>query len=238
MDLKGKTVLITGGNRGMGRAMVEKFASMDAKVIFTARNRKKGENALKEFKAKGLDVTLKMADMAKTSDVEKLGRVLSRELTCLDVLINSAAINGESGNVTIETIDEKILRRIMEIDFFSVLFMCKFMIPLLKKSPSGRIINFSSGLGQLTPDKCGPFPSYSIAKTAVNSLTKNLANELKDTNIMVFSVDPGWVKTDLGGPDAPTSIEQGIDTPVWLATEDAGKLQNGSFYKERKVIEW
>ncbi len=126
----------------------------------------------------------------------------------------------------------------MDINLRGTILMCKYFIPLLKKSDSGRIINFSSGLGQLSFLRTGPYPSYSISKTAVNAVTKILADELKNTKIMVFSVDPGWVKTDMGGPMAPLSIEEGIDTPVWLALAPEKELKSGYFYKERKIIEW
>ncbi|UCG01354.1 MAG: SDR family NAD(P)-dependent oxidoreductase [Candidatus Heimdallarchaeota archaeon] len=84
----------------------------------------------------------------------------------------------------------------------------------------------------------GYYPAYSISKTAVNAITKNLANELKDTSVMVFSMDPGWVKTNLRGPDAPLSIEEGIETPIFLATEPASNLKSGEFYKEKKILGW
>jgi NAD(P)-dependent dehydrogenase (short-subunit alcohol dehydrogenase family) len=116
--------------------------------------------------------------------------------------------------------------------------MCKELIPLLKKSQSGRIINFSSGLGQLSVPRMGPFPAYSMSKTAVNALTKVLADEVKDSSIIVTSVDPGWVATDMGGPNAMLSIDEGIDTPFWLATAPASELHSGYFYKERKILDW
>ena len=126
----------------------------------------------------------------------------------------------------------------MNINLRGSLLMCSKFIPLIKKSESGRIVNFSSGLGELTPDRMGPFPSYSISKTAVNMLTKFLAAELKDDNVIVNSVDPGWVKTDMGGPNAMMEIPEGIDTPIWLATADSSELKSGFFYKERKIIDW
>ena len=109
---------------------------------------------------------------------------------------------------------------------------------LVKKSDSGRIVNFSSGLGQLTVPRMGGIPAYSSSKTAINAITKILADELKDTNVIVTSTDPGWVKTDLGSDAAPLTIEEGMETPVWLATCDASELTSGEMYKEKKILGW
>ena len=116
--------------------------------------------------------------------------------------------------------------------------MCQKFLPLLTKAPKARIINFSSGLGQLTVPRMGYYPVYSISKTSVNAITKNLAFELEETNVKVFSVDPGWIRTRLGGSEAPLSIEEGIDTAIYLATEPINKLQTGEFYQERKILGW
>jgi len=236
--MKDKIILITGSNRGLGFGMSEKLAKMGATVVMVARNKNAGEASFKKLKEQNLNVILKLADVENITDIENLYKSVSSEFDHIDVLINNAGINPEPPITTIETLDLKIFEKIMNVNLRGTIVMCKYFIPLLKKSASGRIINFSSGLGQLTPDRMGPYPSYSISKTAVNAVTKILADELKNTNILVFSVDPGWVKTDLGGPAAPLSIEQGIDTPVWLATEKPEKLKSGYFYKERKIIDW
>ncbi len=237
-DMKGKTAVVTGANRGMGFAMSEKLAGLGAKVIMVCRSSKTGGEAVSKLKSKNLDVVLKTADVENPKDIEKLGREISEKFPLIDVLINNAGTNTEPGEVTIETIDIALFEKIININLRGTILMCKYFIPMLKKSASGRIINFSSGLAQLSVPRMGPYPSYSISKTAVNAVTKLLADELKDTNILVFSTDPGWVKTDMGGPEAPLEIQEGIDTPIWLAIEDAGKLQSGYFYKERKILGW
>jgi len=237
-DMKSKIAVITGANRGLGFAMSEKLASLGAKVIMACRSKKSGEEAVSKLKDKKLDVVLEVVDVEKPGDIEKLGKELAKKYPVIDVLINNAGINSEGGGVTIETLDLPLFEKIMNINLRGTVLMCKYLIPMLKKSSSGRIINFSSGLGQLTVPRMGPYPSYSISKTAVNGLTKKLADELKGTKIMVFSLDPGWVKTDMGGPEAPLPISEGIDTPIWLATEDAAKLHSGEFYKERKILGW
>jgi len=236
--MKGKTAVITGANRGLGFAMSEKLASLGTKVIMVCRSQKTGEEAVSKLKSRNLDIILKTADVETPKDIEKLAGEISEKFPLIDVLINNAGVNSEPGEVTIETINIGLFEKIMNINLRGTILMCKYFIPMLKRAPSGRIINFSSGLAQLSVPRMGPYPSYSISKTAVNAVTKLLADELKDTNVMVFSTDPGWVKTDMGGPEAPLNIQEGIDTPIWLATEDADKLQSGYFYKERKILGW
>jgi len=238
MDLKGKTALITGANRGLGLAMSEKLAEAGATVIMASRDLKKGEEAAKTLKNKGFNVVAMQCDVEKLEDIENLHKEASKQFDKIDILINNAGINTEGGDIKIENIDLALFEKIMNINLRGSLAMCKHFISLVKKSDSGRIINFSSGLGELTPGRMGPFPSYSISKTAVNMLTKFLAAELKDANVIVASVDPGWVKTDMGGPDAMLEISEGIDTPIWLATADASEIKSGFFYKERKIIDW
>ncbi len=233
-----KIALITGANRGLGFAMSEKLATLGIKVIMVCRNKNSGNEAFLKLKEKNLDVVLKIADVENINDIENLYKNISSEFSYLDILINNAAVNLENEKVTIENIDINCFQKVMNINLRGPVLMCKHFIPMLRKSESGRIINFSSGLGQLSLPRTGPYPSYSISKTAINALTKILADELKNTKILVFSVDPGWVKTDMGGPYAPLPIEKGIDTPVWLATAPENELISGYFYKERKIIEW
>ncbi|MBP7791786.1 MAG: SDR family NAD(P)-dependent oxidoreductase [Candidatus Goldbacteria bacterium] len=233
-----KIALITGATRGLGFAMSEKLAVLGFKVIMACREEKTGKSSHKKLKDKGLNVFLEICDVEKISDIDKISGSVSKKFDHLDVLINNAGINIEPASVKIENIDLKIFEKIMNVNLRGSLYVCSKFIPMLKKSMDARIINFSSGLGQLSLPRTGPYPSYSISKTAVNQLTWFLADELKDTTVKAFSVDPGWVKTDLGGPDAMLEINEGIDTPVWLATEDASKLKSGFFYKERQIIPW
>jgi len=236
--MKGKIVVITGANRGLGLAMSEKIASMGATVIMGCRDEKKGNEAAAKLAARGLDVRFGQLDVSSTKSIDYFAQELSKYYKTIDVLINNAAISNEPGGTTIETIDLEYYKSIMDTNVLGTLWMCKRMIPFLRLSPDGRIINFSSGLGQLTVPRMGPCPSYSISKTAVNAVTKILADELKDTNISVMSVDPGWVKTDLGGPNAMLEIAEGMDTPVWLATTEKKNITSGIFYKERGALGW
>ncbi|HPI02573.1 MAG TPA: SDR family NAD(P)-dependent oxidoreductase [Candidatus Goldiibacteriota bacterium] len=238
MDVKGKTAIITGANRGLGFAMSEKLASMGATVVMACRDSKKGKEAAAKITAKGFKAVAMQVKVDDTNSINKFAKEVAKKFPVVDILINNAGVNSEPGETGIENLDLKMFQNIMKINLVGPVWMCKNIVPLMKKSDDGRIVNFSSGLGQLSVPRMGPYPSYSISKTAVNQLTKFLAEELKNTKVKVFSVDPGWVKTDLGGPQAPLSIEEGIVTPIWLATADTKDLVSGEFYKEKKILGW
>ena len=238
MNLKGKVIVITGATRGLGYAMAEKLATVGAKVIMACRQKATGLKSVNKLKAKGLDVIFYKCDVEKVSEIDAFAALLSKKYSSIDVLINNAGINSEATSTTIEAVDMKIFEKVMNVNVRGTLRTISKLLPLLKKSKEARIINFSSGLAQLSVPRMGPQISYSIAKTAVNQLTWTFADHLKATKVKVFCVDPGWVKTDLGGPSAMLEISEGIDTPVWLATEDIKKLKSGFFYKERKILAW
>jgi NAD(P)-dependent dehydrogenase (short-subunit alcohol dehydrogenase family) len=136
------------------------------------------------------------------------------------------------------------IREVFEPNFFGTVAATQTLLPLLRKSAAGRIVNLSSGLGSLTlhSDPRGPFDDwmvlgYSASKAALNMFTVQLARELRDTPIKVNAASPGWIKTDMGGPEAPGTPEQGADTPVWLATLPADG-PSGGFFSERQPLPW
>jgi NAD(P)-dependent dehydrogenase (short-subunit alcohol dehydrogenase family) len=238
MDLKGRTAVVTGANRGMGFAVSEKLAGMGVLVIMACREKKTGVKAAAALKAKGLNVEFVECNVENIESINRAFTAVSKNHPVVDILVNNAGINSEPLDTKIETINLKIFEKIMNTNLRGTLWMISKFLPLLKKSGDARIINFSSGLAQLSVPRMGPHISYSISKTAVNQLTWAFADHLKDTTVKIYAVDPGWVKTDLGGPNAMLEIPEGIDTPVWLATEDASKLKSGLFYKERKILPW
>lgn len=127
------------------------------------------------------------------------------------------------------------VKHLMETNFFGAWRMIQVFLPLLEKSKDGRIINVSSGNGQFQ-NLSGRYPAYSISKAALNALTIMFANELENKNISVNALCPGWVRTDMGGPDAPRSVSEGADTAVWLAT--ANDIPTGKFFMDRREMEW
>lgn len=233
-----KIVVITGANRGIGYALSDELSGMGCTVIMVCRKKETGEPAFQKLQNLGRKVVLKIADVSNADQITALGKEVEAEFSHIDVLINNAAVNIDPENQGIENIDLDILETTLQTNVIGPVWMCRTFIPLLKKSKDGRIINFSSGLGQLTVPRMGPFPAYSISKTAINALTKLADDELKDDNIMVVSLDPGWVKTDMGGPNAEMTIEEAIVTPVWLATGYRSEITSGEFYKEKKILGW
>ena len=237
-DMKQKIAIVTGANRGLGKALAEKLAESGIFVILVSRTIDKAMPVLESIRKIGGNGIIKQCDISKTSDIEKFGNEIAREYSVIDILINCAAINIDGSTVSIETMPLQLMEETLATNFYGTLWMCKYIVPLLKKSDDARIINFSSGLGQLSVPRMGPMPAYSMSKTIVNAITKNLAEEVKDSKIIVTSVDPGWVLTDMGGPNAMLTIPEGIDTPFWLATTDSSNLVSGEFYKERKILGW
>jgi NAD(P)-dependent dehydrogenase (short-subunit alcohol dehydrogenase family) len=152
----------------------------------------------------------------------------------LDILINNAGILLEDDKNIME-MDPELIRKTLETNLYGPLKVCQAFVPMLKKSDDGRIINLSSSMGQLS-SMGSDSPAYCISKTALNALSAILSDELNGSNIKVNSMDPGWVKTDMGGKGATLSVEEGADTAVWLATAD--DIPNGKFVKNRKVIPW
>jgi len=238
MNMKNRVIVVTGANRGLGFATAEALAKTGTRVVLGCRNEGQGKAAEAKLKEQGLDVSFFKVDQASSASVGDFADAVIKHYGHVDVLINNAATNMDETNTSIRNISEGMLRKTFDINFFGLVWLCRAFADHIAKSDAGRIINYSSGLGQLTVPRMGPYPAYSMSKTAVNAITKNLAEELKDTPVKVVSVDPGWVRTDMGGPNAMLPIEEGIDTTVWLATAPSEEIESGCFYKERKQLGW
>jgi NAD(P)-dependent dehydrogenase (short-subunit alcohol dehydrogenase family) len=231
-----KIAVITGASRGLGKHIAGQLVSEGFKVYILCRSTSAGEEAKKGFSNPQLAAVVQ-CDVADIKSIEQACSHIASKESHIDVLINNAAI-GIDGNAAICSLELEQYRQTMDTNVLGLIWMCKQMLPLLRLSADARIINFSSGLGMLSVPRMGPLPSYSISKTAVNAVTKILSHEEAGSGVCVVSVDPGWVKTDMGGPDAQLEISEGIDTPVWLATTERCNIQTGNFYKERNILPW
>ena len=229
-----KIILVTGANKGIGFEICRQLAKKGLTVIMTARNQERGMKAVDQLKQQDLSVDFHLLDVTDPLAVHPLKDDLDKKYGRLDVLINNAGIfiddEMDSLNVGMDTV-----RKTFETNLIGPFLVSQVMLPLLKKSDDGRVINISSGLGQLHDAGSG-YPSYSISKTALNMLTVKMAADLRGRKIKVNTVCPGWVQTDMGGQEAPGTAEEGADTAVWLAT--ASKIPNGKFLRDRKVIDW
>ena len=233
-----KVAVVTGGNRGLGFEASRQLAKKGYQVILTSRDEAKGKAAAQKLQAEGLNVIFHALDVTNDESSQKLAEFLHEQFGKLDVLVNNAAIYIDSQTSGNSVFDAKIdtLRQTMETNVYGVLQVTQALIGLMQKQNYGRIVNVSSGAGQLT-DMGSGYPAYRISKAALNALTRIFSNELQGTNILVNSVCPGWVKTDMGGPNAPRTPEQGVDTIVWLATLPDGGA-TGGFFRDRQSIDW
>jgi NAD(P)-dependent dehydrogenase (short-subunit alcohol dehydrogenase family) len=238
MGAEEKIAVVTGANRGLGRALTEALARQGATVLMVCRDGDAGREAEAGLRAEHLDARLFVADVEFTADVERLRAEVEAHYPRVDVLVNNAGVMFSDDDIDFEDMDLEVLIRTMNINFRGAVWMCRQFLRLLRNSESGRIINLTSGLGRLSHPTGALFPAYSMSKTAINGLTKLLAEELDGSGIIVVSADPGWVKTDLGGDDAPRDVEEGIDTQLWLATVDADQIESGRVYCDRTIVDW
>jgi len=223
-----KIALVTGANKGIGFEICRQLTEKEIKVILSARNEEGGKLA-----AGKLNVIFHQLDVTNEVSIEKIKNFIEKKFGKLDILINNAGImidyDVQGINADIEKVEKTFGTNVL-----GPLRLCKSLIPLLKNSTDGRIVNISSGMGALN-DMGSYAPAYRISKTALNVLTKIFASELPE-NIKVNSMCPGWVRTDMGGPKATRSVKGGADTAVWLAT--ASNVPTGKFFRDRKEIEW
>ncbi len=234
--MKTRVVVVTGGNRGIGREICRQLAKLDLMVVLTSRSQKDGLEAVAEFDKQELPVRYCPLDVTDPSHILKLKDFLIKEFGRCDCLVNNAGIFLDNNEGNFFNTDVATVRETMETNVCGPYLLCQALVPLMKKNNYGRIVNLSSGLGQLS-EMGGGYPAYRMSKTAINVVTRVLAAELADTNILVNSMCPGWVKTRMGGSGAVRSVEQGADTAVWLATMPDGG-PTGKLFRDRKEISW
>ncbi|MBD2164831.1 SDR family oxidoreductase [Calothrix membranacea FACHB-236] len=240
MSKNNRLAVVTGGNRGLGLEVSRELAKQGYRVILTSRNEDKGNAAATKLKNEGLEVIYHPLDITNDESTHKLAEFINREFGKVDALVNNAGIyiDSEASGNNLSILNTKIdtLQKTIETNVYGALRVTQALIPLMKKQNYGRIVNVSSGMGQLT-HMGGGSPAYRISKTALNAVTRIFASELQGTNILVNSVCPGWVKTDMGGANAPRTLEQGADTIVWLATLPDNS-PTGEFFRDRQTIDW
>jgi NAD(P)-dependent dehydrogenase (short-subunit alcohol dehydrogenase family) len=229
-----KTALVTGANKGIGREVARQLAKEGFQVFIGARNRDAGRKAAEEIANQGGKGTFLQIDVNDNESVIGAAREFSKVVDHLDVLVNNAGIIVD-GDDAILKISDDLVRKTLETNTLGALRVTRAFMPLLAKSKAPRVINVSSGGGQLTGGADGWSPAYCISKTALNGVTSQLAAALP--KFAVNSVCPGWVRTDMGGRNATRSVEEGADTIVWLAT-DAPQELTGKFLRDRKEIPW
>lgn len=231
-----RVAVVTGGNRGIGFEVCRALAAQGLRVILTSRSAAKGRAALKALAESQLKVEYHPLDVTSPVSIRALAAHVAERYGRADVLVNNAGVLLDPHGSRVLDARPKTFRDTLETNFFGPLQLAQALVPLMKKHRYGRIVNVSSGLGQLADMGTGT-PAYRVSKAALNVLTCMLAAELKGSGILVNSACPGWVRTGLGGPAAPRAAAEGADTIVWLATlPDDGP--SGGFFRDRKQIPW
>jgi NAD(P)-dependent dehydrogenase (short-subunit alcohol dehydrogenase family) len=231
-----RTTLVTGANRGIGLEVCRQLAARGFQIVLTARDPRKAEAAARTIRAAGAgSVTAAALDVTDEASIRAVAADLAARALHVDVLVNNAAILlGEDEGMLETPIAD--LRATFATNVIGAIAVSQAFVPGMIERGYGRIVNVSSQAGQLASMETYA-PAYSISKTALNAFTRQLAAETKGTDVLVNSACPGWVRTDMGGPGAPRSVEEGADTIIWLATLGA-KGPTGGFFSERRKIEW
>lgn len=243
-----KVALITGASKGLGFETAYQLGGKGYTVIVAARTQQKSNETAEKLKSKGVHAVGMQLDVVNDNDVDNLSKSINEHFGKLDVLVNNAGVQLDfsgfmPGNST-ETVSMDILKQTFEINYFAPIALTQKLLPLLKKSTAGRIVNVSSIMGSLALHADSNSPIYGIkllaynsSKTALNQFTLHLAEAIKDSSIKVNSAHPGWVKTDLGGEYAPMSIEDGVKTIVDLSTLDENG-PTGAFIHLGESLPW
>jgi NAD(P)-dependent dehydrogenase (short-subunit alcohol dehydrogenase family) len=238
MTKEQRIALVTGANKGIGFEVVRDLARKGFHVFLGARNEKAGEAAAEKLRKEGEEdygeITFLKIDVSKPDSIRRAAEEFSRSTDRLDVLVNNAGILLDNDKDVLTTTPE-IFETTLRTNTLGALLVSQVLVAFLKKSDAPRIVNVSSGGGQLADGADGWAPAYCISKTALNGVTVQLAAALP--KFAINSVCPGWVRTDMGGSNATRSVAEGASGIVWLAA-DAPQKETGKFWRDRKVIPW
>jgi len=238
-----KVALVTGANKGIGLETARQLGKRGYHVLVGARDPGRGQVAVESLKAEGFSAEVVKLEVTSDADRKAVAHHVAERYGKLDALINNAAI-AIDGDARSSNVADDVLRKTFDANFFAVIALTQALLPSIRKSEAGRIVNLSSGLASLGfhSDPSWSFYdfkplAYDASKTAINAFTVHLAHELKDTPIKVNAADPGWVKTDMGSDAAPLNVTEGAETPVTLATLGPDG-PTGAFFHRGKKQPW
>lgn len=232
MQLKGRTAFVTGANRGIGLEVCKQLGAEGARIIMGVRDPSGAKNQLDDLHNSGIDAVILQIDV---SDSDSIHEVTSSKLERVDILINNAAVLDRARNIF--SLDDDEFEKIIRTNLIGAALLAKHFGAQMKKRGWGRIVNVSSGMGSISRGFGGDSPAYRISKVALNGLTISLADALSGSGVLVNSVDPGWVRTEMGGKSATRSVQQGARSIVWAALlPDDGA--SGGFFYDGKPASW
>ncbi len=238
-----RIAMITGANKGIGLETARQLGQLGFTVLVGCRDLSRGKEAASKLAGEKLDAQAIELDVTSESSIKAAAGRIEGAFGRLDVLVNNAGVGARDDGAASST-PLSVVRRMFETNYFGLVAVTQAMLPLIRKSAGGRIVNVSSILGSIS-EHADPnsviyqmkMVAYDSSKTAVNAFTVHLAYELRDTKIKVNAAHPGWVKTDLGGPQAPLEVAQGAKTSVMLATlPDSGP--SGGYYHMGVHLRW
>jgi NAD(P)-dependent dehydrogenase (short-subunit alcohol dehydrogenase family) len=230
-----RVALVTGANRGLGLETTRQLLARGLHAVLAGRDDRALDGALASLgNVDDRAMTVQM-DVTDASSIRDAQRAVAERFGGVDVLVNNAAVLLFE-NEDVLSIPPDAYRRTFETNLFGAIEVARVFVPEMARAGYGRVVNVSSGAGQLA--RMSDYaPAYSMSKTALNAFTRILASTYRDSGVLVNAVDPGWVRTDMGGPSAPRSPQEGADTIVWLATlPDDGPT--GGFFHDRRPIDW
>jgi NAD(P)-dependent dehydrogenase (short-subunit alcohol dehydrogenase family) len=229
-----RVALGSGAARGLGREIARQLVQRGLRVLVAARDLEAARNVSRALGSATspleLDVTSPASiNLAVRQGLERSGRI--------DVLVNNAGVALDGPQRAIG-VDYRIVQDTWETNLLGTWRVADAVIPHMVTAGYGRVVNLSSNLASLADMTEGQEPAYRVSKAAVSALTRVLAADLRETGVLVNAASPGWTRTDMGGPKAPRSVEQGADTPVWLATLPSGDTTTGGLFYDRKPLPW
>ena len=232
-----KIAIVTGGNRGLGHEIARQLLKENLVVVLGARDKVKCADAVESLaNGGGGSVDGHVLDVSDTKSVRRFMEYVEKKHGAPSVLVNNAGVFPESFDAKVVDTPTSTWRETFEINLFGAVRMCREAVPLMQKLRYGRIVNMSSGMGQLH-QMGGGAAAYRSSKAALNAFTRALASEVAGTGILVNSMSPGWVRTSMGGENAPRSVEEGADTAVWLSLLPSNG-PSGQFFRDRQPIPW
>jgi NAD(P)-dependent dehydrogenase (short-subunit alcohol dehydrogenase family) len=230
-----RIAVVTGANRGIGFEVCRQLAQKGVRVILTSRDEDKGRAAVDRLEAEGLEADYHPLDVTDPDSIQRLRDYVEQEYGRLDILINNAAVYLDDRH-SLLAVDYDLLQLTMATNAYGPLLLTQAFVPLMRKNGYGRIVNVSSGIGELS-DLGSSWPAYRLSKILLNIQTRIIAGELHSSNILINAMCPGWVRSEMGGPGAPRSVAEGADTIVWLALlPDDGP--QGGYFRDRRPIDW